>query len=277
MNKKKEKKLSEEKLKKRKLKEKKFALIFIIAVMTFYLVLIIIIMIQRSSPDYVPPENASSGRGGGGLLFFITAPVWLPLLLFYRYYTNNSAKFMRFSDIDDEVMYSKNEDTIKTHFVYAVLLDFPKSNFVLMLDEYTKEVFPAVYTKFKNKISIFNRDAEYTEFERMELSYNDSIGENDSVRSCRIKNKKTGDQVLFVAVPNRKVDILAYSDSTHIADKSVTFGKFRISCFIESADKPNTDLYVNMQKVHLEKLKSIQSKNRCKFIPFITLEEATQS
>lgn len=277
MNKKKEKKLSEEKLKKRKLKEKKFALIFIIAVMTFYLVLIIIIMIQRSSPDYVPPENASSGRGGGGLLFFITAPVWLPLLLFYRYYTNNSAKFMRFSDIDDEVMYSKNEDTIKTHFVYAVLLDFPKSNFVLMLDEYTKEVFPAVYTKFKNKISIFNRDAEYTEFERMELSYNDSIGENDSVRSCRIKNKKTGDQVLFVAVPNRKVDILAYSDSTHIADKSVTFGKFRISCFIESADKPNTDLYVNMQKVHLEKLKSRQSKNRCKFIPFITLEEATQS
>lgn len=277
MNKKKEKKLSEEKLKKRKLKEKKFALIFIIAVMTFYLVLIIIIMIQRSSPDYVPPGNASSGRGGGGLLFFITAPVWLPLLLFYRYYTNNSAKFMRFSDIDDEVMYSKNEDTIKTHFVYAVLLDFPKSNFVLMLDEYTKEVFPAVYTKFKNKISIFNRDAEYTEFERMELSYNDSIGENDSVRSCRIKNKKTGDQVLFVAVPNRKVDILAYSDSTHIADKSVTFGKFRISCFIESADKPNTDLYVNMQKVHLEKLKSIQSKNRCKFIPFITLEEATQS
>lgn len=184
---------------------------------------------------------------------------------------------MRFSDIDDEVMYSKNEDTIKTHFVYAVLLDFSKSEFVLMLDEYTKEVFPAVYTKFKNKISIFNRDAEYTEFERSELSYNDSIGENDSVRSCRIKNKKTGDQVLFVAVPNRKTDILAYSDSTHIADKSVTFGKFRIFCFIEPTDKPNTDLYVNMQKIHLKKLKSRQSKNRCKFIPFITLDEATQS
>lgn len=277
MNKKKNKKLSKEELKKRKLKEKKFALIFIIAVMTFYAVLIIIIMIQRSSPDYVPPENVSSDNGSGRLLFFVAVPIWLPLLLFYRYYTNNSAKFMRFSDIYDEVMYSKNEDTIKTHFVYAVLLDFPKSEFVLMLDEYTKEVFPAVYTKFKNKISIFNRDAEYTEFERSDLSYNDSIGENDSVRSCRIKNKKTGDQVLFVAVPNRKTDILAYSDSTHIADKSVTFGKFRIFCFIEPTDKPNTDLYVNMQKIHLKKLKSKQSKNRSKFIPFITLDETTQS
>ena len=80
-----------------------------------------------------------------------------------------------------------------------------------------------------------------------------------------------------MAVPNRKTDILAYSDSTHIADKSVTFGKFRIFCFIEPTDKPNTDLYVNMQKIHLKKLKSKQSKNRSKFIPFITLDEATQS
>ena len=69
---------------------------------------------------------------------------------------------MRFSDIYDEVMYSKNEDTIKTHFVYAVLLDFPKSEFVLMLDEYTKEVFPAVYTKFKNKISSFLTEMQNT-------------------------------------------------------------------------------------------------------------------
>lgn len=55
------------------------------------------------------------------------------------------------------------------------------------------------------------------------------------------------------------------------------FVAFRIFCFIEPTDKPNTDLYVNMQKIHLKKLKSRQSKNRCKFIPFITLDEATQS
>ena len=176
---------------------------------------------------------------------------------------------MRFSDIDDEVMYSKNEDTIKTHFVYAVLLDFPKSEFVLMLDEYTKEVFPAVYTKFKNKISIFNRDAEYTEFERSELSYNDSTGEYDSVRTCRIKNKKTGDQVLFVAVPNRKTDILAYSDSTHIADKTVTFGKFRIFCFVETDNNLYTDLIVDFEKIYLEKSKR-------KGMYFIGLDEVTK-
>ena len=56
-----------------------------------------------------------------------------------------------------------------------------------------------------------------------------------------------------MAVPNRETDILAYSDSAHKADKTVTFGKFRIFCFIEIENKTYTDLLVDSEKIHLEK------------------------
>lgn len=54
-------------------------------------------------------------------------------------------------------------------------------------------------------------------------------------------------------MPNRETDILAYSDSAHKADKTVTFGKFRIFCFVESNGNLYTDLSVNSEKVPLEK------------------------
>ena len=58
-----------------------------------------------------------------------------------------------------------------------------------------------------------------------------------------------------MAVPNRETDILAYSNSAHKADKTVTFGKFRLFCFIETGNSPYTDLLVNSVKFHLEKSK----------------------
>ena len=89
------------------------------------------------------------------------------------------------------------------------------------------------------------------------------------VAHCTLKNKKTGEQVLFVAVPNRETDILAYSDSAHKADKTVTFGKFRIFCFIETDNNPYTDLLVDSEKIHLEKSKR-------KGMYFIGLDEVTK-
>lgn len=123
-----------------------------------------------------------------------------------------------------------------------------------MLDENSKIISPAVYTKRKDKISIINRDTEYILFEHIEFS-DDAEYDYAFIRTCTLKNKKTGEQVLFVAVPNRETDILAYSNSAHKADKTVTFGKFRLFCFIETGNSPYTDLLVNSVKFHLEKSK----------------------
>lgn len=72
-----------------------------------------------------------------------------------------------------------------------------------------------------------------------------------------------------MAVPNRETDILAYSDSAHKADKTVTFGKFRIFCFVETDNNLYTDLIVDSEKIHLEKSKR-------KGMYFIGLNEVTK-
>lgn len=126
--------------------EKKFAKIIIAVVTGVYLVMLIVVAIERSSPDFVPNQSTYSHRGCN-ILALLTAPVWVPLTFIYRYFDDNNSKFRSFSDIDDEIAYSKYEDTVNNHFVYTVLQDLPKSKFVLMLDENTKKISPAVYTK----------------------------------------------------------------------------------------------------------------------------------
>ena len=154
------------------------------------------------------------------------------------------------------------------HFVYDTLIDLPNSKFVLMINDKTKIISPAVYTKRKDKISIINRGTEYILFEHIEFS-DDAEYDYALIRTCTLKNKKTGEQVLFVAVPNRETDILAYSDSAHKADKTVTFGKFRIFCFVETDNNLYTDLIVDSEKIHLEKSKR-------KGMYFIGLDEVTK-
>lgn len=81
--------------------------------------------------------------------------------------------------------------------------------------------------------------------------------------------KRQENRFFFVAVPNRETDILAYSDSAHKADKTVTFGKFRIFCFVETDNNLYTDLIVDSEKIHLEKSKR-------KGMYFIGLDEVTK-
>ena len=119
----------------------------------------------------------------------------------------------------------------------------------------TDLVSPAVYTKRNDRVSMINRNAEYTAFNHIELSDNTYSGEYTFIRICKVKDRKTGEQVLFAAVPNRETNILAYSDSAHKADKTVTFGKFRIFCFVETDNNLYTDLIVDSEKIHLEKSK----------------------
>ena len=95
-----------------------------------------------------------------------------------------------------------------------------------------------------------------TAYEHIELNGRYIIQENTPLSEvAKSEIGKTGEQVLFVAVPNRETDILAYSDSAHKADKTVTFGKFRIFCFVETDNNLYTDLIVDSEKIHLEKSK----------------------
>nr|WP_195230370.1 hypothetical protein [Ruminococcus bromii] len=154
--------------------------------------------------------------------------------------------------------------------MYDTIVNLSNSMFVLMVDEKTNIVSPAVYTKRNNRVSMINRNAEYTAFEYIELSDDTYSGEYTFIRICKVKDRKTGEQVLFVAVPNRETNILAYSDSAHKANKTVTFGKFRIFCFIEPENNSYTDLIVDSEKIHLEKTKR-------KGMYFIGLDEVTKT
>ena len=117
---------------------------------------------------------------------------------------------------------------------------------------------------------MINRNAEYTVFEHIDFSDTRCPDEYTFIRACKLRDKKTGEQVLFVAVPNRETNILAYSDSAHKANKTVTFGKFRIFCFIEPENNSYTDLIVDSKKIHLEKTKR-------KGMYFIGLDEVTKT
>lgn len=198
--------------------------------------------------------SVSVNHVNGSLLdftFLIPYGLYLLLCFLLKEFINS----LYYKSIKSEVSISKKRFTTIKHFVYDTLIDLPNSKFVLMIDEKTKIITPAVYTKRNGRVSMINRNAEYTAFEHIELSDDTYSGEYTFIRICKVKDRKTGEQVLFVAVPNRETDILAYSDSAHKADKTITFGKFRIFCFIETDNNTYTDLLVDSEKIHLEKSK----------------------
>ena len=58
------------------------------------------------------------------------------------------------SIVKSEVSISKKRFTTIKHFVYDTLIDLPNSKFVLMIDEETKIITPAVYTKRNGRVSM---------------------------------------------------------------------------------------------------------------------------
>ena len=201
-----------------------------------------------------------------GIVFLILLLLLQLTKLLVSYILDNR----NFDSVDLETSFTNKRLNRIKHFVYDALMDLPSSNFVLMLDKGTNLVFPAVYTKRNNKISMINRNAEYTVYEHIDFSDTRCPDEYTFIRACKIRDKKTDEQVLFVAVQNRETDILAYSGSSHKADKTVTFGKFRIFCFIEPENNSYTDLIVDLEKIHLEKTKR-------KGMYFIGLDEVTKT
>lgn len=212
-------------------------------------------------------SGVTSVRGSPlGLIFLILFGLYLLLCFLLKKFINS----LYYKSIESEISISKKRLTVIKHFVYDILIELQNSKFVLMLDEGTKKIFPAVYTKRNNRVSMINRNAEYTAFEHIELSDDTYSGEYTFIRICKVKDRKTCEQVLFVAVPNRETNILAYSDFAHKADKTVTFGKFRIFCFVEYENNSYTDLLVDSEKIHLEKTKR-------KGTYFIDLNEVTKT
>ena len=218
---------------------------------------------------YVITLVASVNHVNGSLLdftFLIPYGLYLLLCFLLKEFINS----LYYKSIESEISISKKRLTVIKHFVYDTLIDLQNSKFVLMLDEETKKISPAVYTKRNNRVSMINRNAEYTVFEHIDFSESNYSNEYTFIRACKIRDKKTCEQDLFVAVPNRETDILAYSDSAHKANKTVTFGKFRIFCFIEPENNSYTDLIVDLEKIHLEKTKR-------KGMYFIGLDEVTKT
>ena len=158
---------------------------------------------------------------------------------------------MYFKSVISETSFTNKRYNRVKHFVYDTIVNLSNSMFVLMVDEKTNIVSPALYTKKSNKISMINRNAEYTVFEHIDFSESHCPNEYKFIRAC-------------------ETDILAYSDSAHKSDKTVTFGKFRIFCFVESENNSYTGLLVDSEKIHLEKTKR-------KGMYFIGLDEVTKT
>lgn len=232
--------------------KKKYAVLTMIVVGIFDLIMFIITLVNRNSGKI--SEKTETLDSSLKIIVLALLVVFTPIYFVIKHIFENKEKFLYFNNIGEETFYSQNNKFVRNHYVYGTLLDLANSKFVLVLDENSKIISPAVYTKRKDKISIINRDTEYILFEHIEFS-DDAEYDYAFIRTCTLKNKKTGEQVLFVAVPNRETDILAYSDSAHKADKTVTFGKFRIFCFVETDNSPYTDLIVDSEKIHLEKSK----------------------
>lgn len=212
--------------------------------------------------------SASVNHVNGSLLdftFLIPYAFYMLLCYLLKIFIDS----LYYKSVKSEVSISKKRLTTIKHFVYDTLIDLPKSKFVLMIDEGTKIISPAVYTKRNGRVSMINRNADFEVYDQIELK-SDLFTENYTfIRSCKIKDKKTGEQVLFAAVPNRETNILAYSDSVHNPDKTVTFGKFRIFCFAETENNPYTDLMIDSEKVPL-----VKSKRKGMY--FIGLNEVTK-
>ena len=212
--------------------------------------------------------SVSVNHVNGSLLdftFLIPYGLYLLLCFLLKEFINS----LYYKSIKSEVSISKKRFTTIKHFVYDTLIDLPNSKFVLMIDEETKIITPAVYTKRNGRVSMINRNADFDVYEQIEINNGSFSKDYTFIRSYKIRDKKTGEQVLFVAVPNRETDILAYSDSAHKDDKTVTFGKFRIFCFVETDNNLYTDLIVDSEKIHLEKSKR-------KGMYFIGLDEVTK-
>ena len=246
---------------------KKYAVITFIVVGVFYVIMFIVTLVERNSNKIISPTETRDSSIY--IIILACSPIVLMICMLYKYIDRHKYRFKYFADISEEVLFSKNNRRVNEHSVLFQFMVGCSNVFVVSLDKKSKIIIPAVYTKKNNKISMINRNAEYTVFEHIDFSDTRCPDEYTFIRACKIRDKKTGEQVLFVAVPNRETDILAYSDSAHKADKTVTFGKFRIFCFVEFNGNLYTDLSVNSEKVPLEKTKR-------KGMYFIGLDEVTK-
>ena len=246
---------------------KKYAVITFIVVGVFYVIMFIVTLIERNSNKIISP--AETRDSSIYIIILACSPIVLVICMLYKYIDRHKYRFKYFADISDEVLFSKNNRRVNEHSVLFQFMVGCSNVFVVSLDKKSKIIIPAVYTKKNNKISMINRNAEYTVFEHIDFSESNYSNEYTFIRACKLRDKKTGEQVLFVAVPNRETNILAYSDSAHKANKTVTFGKFRIFCFIEPENNSYTDLLVDSEKIHLEKTKR-------KGMYFIGLDEVTK-
>lgn len=67
---------------------------------------------------------------------------------------------MYFKSVISETSFTNKRYNRVKHFVYDTILNLSNSMFVLMVDEKTNIVSPALYTKKSNKISMINRNAD---------------------------------------------------------------------------------------------------------------------
>ncbi len=75
----------------------------------------------------------------------------------------------QFDSVEVETSFTNKRQNRIKHFVYDTLIDLPNSKFVLMIDEETKIITPAVYTKRNGRVSMINRNADFDVYEQIEI------------------------------------------------------------------------------------------------------------
>ena len=138
--------------------------------------------------------SVSVNHVNGSLLdftFLIPYGLYLLLCFLLKEFINS----LYYKSIKSEVSISKKRFTTIKHFVYDTLIDLPNSKFVLMIDEETKIITPAVYTKRNGRVSMINRNADFDVYEQIEINNGSFSKDYTFIRSYKIRDKKTGELI----------------------------------------------------------------------------------
>ena len=129
--------------------KKKYAVLTMIVVGIFDLIMLIITLVNRNSGKI--SENTVTLDSSLKIIVLALLVVFTPIYFVIKHIFENKEKFLYFNNIGEETFYSQNNKFVRNHYVYGTLLDLANSKFVLVLDENSKIISPAVYTKRKDK------------------------------------------------------------------------------------------------------------------------------
>ena len=148
---------------------------------------------------------------------------------------------LRFDSFNEEIEYIKNSPQEK-HNILSILYETDHDYFVLADFYESGELRPAVFTKYKNKIGIFDLRTDVTYFKKIYLKNSDDDSEKCNIRVRRIKNKSTKSQMIFFATSANNLELHFNNEVIPKINCYSKIGEFSIYGIIENNKNTNCNV-----------------------------------